>query len=75
VWQWQGRVSRQLFDSVPFLLRDKQLPPGSSEGPCQHCTYVLRYKVRGGQLYTDSSRRCVVCAWCVQVCVRVCVGA
>lgn len=56
-WQWQGRISRQLFDSVPFLLRDKQLPAGTREPPCQHCTFVLRYKVIGGQLYTDSSRR------------------
>lgn len=52
-WQWSGQISRQLFDSVPFILRDKPV-----QGvPCQHCTFVLRYKVLEGQLYTDSSRR------------------
>lgn len=52
-WQWKGQISRQLFESVPFILRDKDV-----QGvPCQHCTFVLRYKVLQGQLYTDSTRR------------------
>lgn len=66
-WQWQsGTISRQLFDSVPFILRDKPVQDGGHDVPCQHCTFVLRYKVIGGQLYTDSKRRCVcVLSGCV----------
>lgn len=52
-WQWKGKISRQLFESVPFILRDKPVQGVT----CQHCTYVLRYKVLGGQLYVDRSRR------------------
>ncbi|KAF6257123.1 hypothetical protein COO60DRAFT_33422 [Scenedesmus sp. NREL 46B-D3] len=52
VWQWQGGIPRRLFDLVPFYLRESE-----AAGGCQHCTFVLRYKVLNGQLYTDSKRR------------------
>ncbi len=51
MWQWEGTISRVLFESVPFLLRDHK--------GCTHCTYVLRYKVLQGRLYALSKRRCV----------------
>jgi hypothetical protein len=54
-WQWLGKISRQQFDSVPFILRDKAVQGET----CQHCTFVLRYKVLAGQLYTDTTRRWV----------------
>lgn len=57
VWQWQGGIPRRLFDLVPFYLRESE-----AAGGCQHCTFVLRYKVLNGQLYTDSKRRWA--AWC-----------
>lgn len=44
---------------MPFILRDKEVQGVT----CHHCTFVLRYKVMGGQLFTDSTRR--------YVCVRV----
>lgn len=52
IWKWQGTISRRLFDSVPFYLRESE-----AAGGCQHCTFVLRYKVINGQLYTDKKRR------------------
>jgi hypothetical protein len=56
VWKWQGTISRRLFDSVPFYLRESE-----AAGGCQHCTFVLRYKVINGQLYTDKKRRWAAC--------------
>lgn len=50
-WRWEGRIPRSLFESVPFILRDRH--------GCHHCTYVLRYKVLGGRLFADAARRCV----------------
>lgn len=55
-WQWEGRISRALFDSVPFALRGHEMAAAAG-GRCEHCTYVLRYKLLGGRLYADSSRR------------------
>ncbi|KAF8059989.1 hypothetical protein HT031_004927 [Scenedesmus sp. PABB004] len=52
LFRWRGRISRRLFDSVPFLLRESP-----AAGGCPHCTFVLRYKVLGGQLYADRARR------------------
>jgi hypothetical protein len=52
IWKWQGSIQRRLFDSVPFYLRESE-----AAGGCQHCTFVLRYKVIDGQLYTDNKRR------------------
>lgn len=54
IWKWQGKISRHLFDTVPFLLRESEVAGG-----CTHCTFVLRYKVIDGQLYTDRKRRCL----------------
>lgn len=48
-WRWRGRISRADFDRVPFLLRDRF--------GCHHCTFALRYKVLGGRLLADASRR------------------
>jgi len=48
-WRWSGRISRQLFDAVPFLLRERS--------GCHHCTFVLRYKILDGRLYVDKTRR------------------
>lgn len=56
IWKWQGTISRRLFDSVPFYLRESE-----AAGGCQHCTFVLRYKVINGQLYTDKKRRWAAC--------------
>jgi hypothetical protein len=55
-WQWEGRISRALFDSVPFALRGHEMAAAAG-GRCEHCTYVLRYKLLGGRLYADMSRR------------------
>jgi hypothetical protein len=52
IWKWQGSIPRRLFDLVPFYLRESE-----AAGGCQHCTFVLRYKVIDGQLYTDKKRR------------------
>jgi hypothetical protein len=52
IWQWSGPISRKLFDSVPFILRESPVAEG-----CPHCTFVLRYKVLDGLLYTDRTRR------------------
>lgn len=52
VWKWHGRISRRLFESVPFILREADVAAG-----CVHCTFVLRYKVLGGRLYAERKRR------------------